>query len=489
MSRVDPNCNYPNVIEQLITSIGQETDKKKVLGVILPCALAISGTEVGALLLTDDEHKRLKAVVRQGLPGEVIEQLASGDLANLLLMGQRLWVKSRRLRQNSKQALLGRHSLKYLFGVPFRFGGQVLGAIVVGSHTDGQDCLDQEQQQRLELLTQLVALFLDDIRLRTKELKTGNAGIGSDAEQPDRAGEPQPDATTKSSSAPTLSQAIDPAPADDLEQLLAAVMSAEEEVASQNRDLGLLDALSNEVGSTLHINRVLDAAIQQTQAALKVEAGWCYLFKEGVLVLSKYQGLSKQYVEAMQHLELGNGAEGMAFSRSEPIMRDGLLFHSGRRRRLVQEEGLRSIAAVPLMAGNEPFGVLAVASHFQREWSSRDQRMLLSIGQKVGQAIANSQMFSEAEQKAQALEASYGDMQRMNAQLTARANALAREVQELRRIEQQIWIALAASQKAGKFQNEALELEQENFVATLKKALTTLRQEHGRTVSGSAYKE
>ena len=480
MRRVNPNpnCNYPNVIEQLITSIGQETDKKKVLGVILPCALAVSETEVGALLVTDDEQKRLKAVVRHGLPGEIIEQLANGDLANLLLMGQRLWVKSRQLRQNSKQALLGRHSLKYLFGVPFRFGGQVLGAIVVGSHTAGNDCLGQEQQQRLELLTQLVALFLDDIRLRTKELKVSNGSIGADVKQSDNTDVPQPD---------TVSH--DVAPADDLEQLLAAVMSAEEEVANQNRDLGLLDVLSNEVGSTLHINRVLDAAIQQTQAVLKVEAGWCYLFKNGVLVLSKYQGLSEQYVEAMHHLELGNGAEGMAFSRGEPIMRDGLLFHSGRTRRLVQKEGLRSIAAVPLTAGKEPFGVLAVASHFQREWSSRDQRMLLSIGQKVGQAIANSQMFSEAEQKAQALEASYSDMQRMNAQLTTRANALAREVQELRRIEQQIWIALAASQRAGKFQGEALEMEQENFVATLKKALTALRQEHGRTVSVSAYKE
>jgi GAF domain-containing protein len=191
----------------------------------------------------------------------------------------------------------------------------------------------------------------------------------------------------------------------------------------------------------------------------------------------------------MQNLELGNGAEGMAFSRGEPIMRDGLLFHSGRTRRLVQEEGLRSIAAVPLTAGSEPFGVLAVASHYQREWSSRDQRMLLSIGQKVGQAIANSQMFSQAEQKAQALEASYSDMQRMNAQLTARANALASEVQELRRIEQQIWIALAASHKAGKFPSEGSEMEQENFIITLKKALTALRQEHRRTISGSAGKE
>jgi len=477
MNRVYPNCKYPAVVEQLITSIGRETDKKKVLGLILPCALAISETEVGVLLVTDDEHKRFKAVVRHGLPGEVIEQLTSGDLGNLLLIGQRLWIKPPQMRHNSRQAMLGRHGLRYLFGVPFRFAGQVLGAIVVGSHTATNDCLGQEQQQRLTILTQLVALFLDDIRLRTTSFQTGSGSNGSEAEQTDQLGVSRPEAAANAAPDLASPQALETVQPDEMEKLLAAVMSAEEEVASQNADLGMLDAISNEVGSTLHLNRVLDAAIKQTQTALKAEAGWCYLFKDGVLVLSKHNGLSTKYVEAMQHLDLSSGAEGMAFTRSEPIIRDGLLFHSGRARRLVQEEGLRTIAAVPLTAGDARFGVLAVASQYHREWSSRDQRMLVSISQKVGQAIANSQMFSEAEKKVQVWEANYSAIQQENAQLTARATALAREVQDLRRIEQQIWIALAASQKAGKFQHKALEMDPEDLVTTLEKALTALKQE------------
>jgi transcriptional regulator with GAF, ATPase, and Fis domain len=477
MRRVDPNCKYPTVVEQLITSIGRETDKKKVLGLILPCALAISETEVGVLLVTDDEQKRFKAVVRQGLPGEVIEQLTTGDLGNLLLIGQRLSVKPPQTRKNSGQAMLGRHGLRYLFGVPFRFAGHVLGAIVVGSHTAENDSLGLEQQQRLYILTQLVALFLDDVRLRAKELHARNASNGSGAEQTDQPDVYQPGIATNVSSCLDIPHNPQTEQPDEMEKLLAAVMSAEEEVASQNADLGILDAISNEVGSTLHLNRVLDAAIKQTQTALKAEAGWCYLFKDGVLVLSKHNGLSPKYVEAMQHLDLASGTEGMAFTRSEPIIRDGLLFHSGRARRLVQEEGLRTVAAVPLTAGDKRFGVLAVASQYNRQWSSRDQRMLVSISQKVGQAIANSQMFSEAERKVQVWETNFSAMQQENAQLTARASALAREVQELRRIEQQIWIALAASQKAGKFQNEALEMNPGDLVTTIKKALTALKQE------------
>jgi GAF domain-containing protein len=165
----------------------------------------------------------------------------------------------------------------------------------------------------------------------------------------------------------------------------------------------------------------------------------------------------------------------MAFTRNEPILRDGLLFHSGRTRRLVQEEGLRTIAAVPLTNNGEPFGVLAVASHHNRDWSSRDQRMLLSISQKVGQAIANSKKFSEVEEQAQAWETNNVALQQANAQLTARANSLEKQVEELRRVEQQIWIALAASSKA-RYRTQDENGQYEDLVTTLKKALATMNK-------------
>ena len=178
----------------------------------------------------------------------------------------------------------------------------------------------QEQQQRLYILTQLVALFLDDIRLRTTGFQSRSDSNGSEAKQ---TGVTQAEAAAHAApdlASPPGSETVEP---DEMERLLAAVMSAEEEVASQNADLGMLDAISNEIGSTLHLNRVLDAAIKQTQSALKAEAGWCYLFKDGVLVLSKHNGLSPKYVEAMNgkvwcESEQGKGANFIVeFNRVE----------------------------------------------------------------------------------------------------------------------------------------------------------------------------
>jgi GAF domain-containing protein len=460
--QLSSNNNYVAIIERMIAKIGQETDRKKVLAAILPYALAISQVELGALLVASDQPDNLNAVAKRGMPGEVIEQLTTGDLGRLLLMGRKLWVKPRPMQLNVEQALLGRHKLAYLFGVPFRFDGHVLGAIVVGSHKSTSKLLNHEQQQWLSMLAQLTALFLDNIRLRTH----GYLAAGHHQDQ------------EKMLSAPASPSVSQPVAVDELEQLLAAVMSAEEEVASQNIDLGLLNALSNEVSSTLQLNTILEAVIKQSRNILNAECGWCYLYEEGRLILHGHQGLSKKYVNGMERLSPGDGVEGMAFTRSEPILRDGMLFHSGKARTLVQEEGLRTVAAVPLRTDSKTFGVLAVANHHDWVWSSRDRRMLVSIGQQVGRAIANSKMFAEVQEKAQSWEASYSALQKANAELTKRAETLERQIQELHQAEQQIWVALAASQRARRQTPAGTSPEEdEQLAATLRRILAAMSKQ------------
>lgn len=449
--------NYAAIIERMIAKIGQETDRRKVLAAILPYALAISQVELGALLIASDEPDNLNAVAKRGMPDEVIRQLTRGDLGRLLLMGRKLWVKPRPLQLNVEQALLGRHELAYLFGVPFRFDGHVLGAVVVGTHKESGRMIDREQQQWLAMLAQLTALFLDNIRLRTN-LFTGQR---QDQSKPSVPPENQP--------------FPQPVVVDELEQLLAAVMSAEEEVVSQNTDLGLLNAISNELGSTLQLNAILEAVIKHTTSALDAEAGWCYLYEHGTLNLRGNQGLSERYAEGMRHLSPGDGVEGMAFTRNEPILRDGLLFHSGRARNLVQEEGLRTVAAVPIKTDRKNFGVLAVANHHDWVWSSRDKRMLVSIGRQVALAVDNAQQFTEAQEKAQTWETSYSALQEANAELTKRAEVLERQIQDLHHAEQQIWIALAASQRAARHPSDPSEDEQ--LVATLKRILAAMNRQ------------
>lgn len=447
--------DYLTIIEKIIKTIGQEPNKLKVLSTILPFTLALTGVEAGAFLVIDNEITNMVVVTKHGLTDEIVAQLSKGELGHFLLKGQHLVLRPQSQKGHPFNALLEKHRLSYLLGVPLQFEGQILGAIIAGSRKPTGNIPLETLQRRLTTLAQIVAMYLDNVRLRTMR--------------------PEP-------------QKIKPAPksnpndtVDELEELLTAVMSAEEEVVRQNYDLGMLNTLSSQVGSSLQLGTVLDVAIKETRNALNAEAGWCYLFENDVLTLRGYQGLSNNYIAQMRFLKPGTGAEGMAFSRNEPFFRDGLLFHSGQARTVVKDEGLRTIAAIPLINRNMTFGVLAVGSKHADAWSPRDERMLLSIGRQVAQAIANSQLFTDAAKKAQDWESNYAALQKANEDLTNRNEVLAQHIRDLHHAQRQIWIALAASSEARRQLSGAQAEEQ--LRETLKRILGKLGREENESVS------
>jgi transcriptional regulator with GAF, ATPase, and Fis domain len=444
------------ILAKVVTAISEETDKQKILASVLPHALTISQSEMGVFLVVGDESERLNAVVRQEMPDELVNQLTQGNWGKVLLEGKQLWLKPQPRSPNAEQSLLEQYQLNHLFGLPLRVEGRILGAIVVGSRITSEQSFGQKQQRWLAMLAQLVALFLDNVRLRTNNVPPPDQGQVQKKKSPTVATQSNPNHSI----------------VEELEHLLAAAMSSEEEVVSQNNDFGLLNRLSDEMGSTFQLNDILKAAVRWTQSILEVKACWCYLFENGVLTLREYENLSEQYVAGMQHLSPGDGVEGMAFSRNEPVLRDGVLFHSGKARRLVQEEGLHTVAAVPLKTDRATLGVLAVANQPNWVWSARDQRMLASIGQQVARAVVNSQQFTKVQEKAQGWESSYSALQQANSHLTQRTEVLERKIQELHQVEQQIWTALAASQKS-RHPLPDLYTDQQ-LIATLQRILATI---------------
>lgn len=464
-SQRDFDQEFVTILESVIGTVSQKTDKTKILGGLLPHALAVCEAESGAFLVVGDETNlhngkanHLIVVNRQEMPDEIIKHLIKGPLTQQLLSGQTVWLQPQPFQLNAEQALLGRHKLKYLLGLPLQVGDEVLGAVVIASRSFNPHLAKSELEHRLTTLAQIVALFLDNLRLKTRQIQL------------------QGELAQRQVSAAANKK-------DDLEELLAAVMSAEEEVVHQNRDLGLLNAFSHEIAGTLQLNAILEAAVGQTNNLLQAEASWCYMYENGSLILREQRGLSERYASGMKFLEPGNGVEGMAFSRKQPIVRDSMLFHTGQARTLLKEEGLRMVAAVPLVAQGKIFGVLAAAKHHQQAWSARDERMLASIGRQVAQAIANSHQFAEVQTKAQTWEANYSSLQQTNAQLARRAELLERQVQDLRQIEKQIWVMLAASNEARRTLGKTTNIYDDELVTALKRVLAAISDKHEQLLS------
>ena len=380
-------------------------NKKLALSKILPYTLAISEVEIGAFLVVqsvaENEDLHLTLIAQQGMPSDIIRQLTSGELSEQLQQGDKQNAGMGIIQLNIIQTLLHKHNLRSLIGLPLQCNGYILGAIVLGTRQESEEVFSQHVRQQLATLAQLASVFLDHVRLQTD-----NQRMLQEAHERNSAPDAEP-------------LDFESGPVDDLEHLLEAMMSAEEEVVNYNADLDLLNQLSGELAETLNLSRILQKAIDQTISAVEAETGWIYLYEDEQLVLYDHKGLSDQYVIGMKYLKPGNGVDGMAFSRNEAMSRDTLLFLSGESREIVKEEGIRNVSAVPLIVGDKPFGVLAVGKRSETQmWTNRDERMLTSISQRVAQAILNARMFTELQYKASDLETQNITLQRNATQLS-----------------------------------------------------------------------
>ncbi|HXV97862.1 MAG TPA: hypothetical protein VEC93_05515, partial [Anaerolineae bacterium] len=85
------------LVELVINSLSQKSDKIKILSKILPRILTLGEVEQGALLVVGNEANRLTAVIKQKLPDEVIRQFTTGgELGQQLLAGKQIYLTSQR---------------------------------------------------------------------------------------------------------------------------------------------------------------------------------------------------------------------------------------------------------------------------------------------------------------------------------------------------------------------------------------------------------
>ena len=100
---------------------------------------------------------------------------------------------------------------------------------------------------------------------------------------------------------------------------------------------------------------------------------------------------------------MGEGVSGLVALEGIPMIADDALKEpriSGRR--LVVEEGIRGLLAVPLKSKERVVGVLIIGSHAPRTFSPEEVQLLTALGHQLGIAIENAQLYQEVQFREQA---------------------------------------------------------------------------------------
>ncbi len=184
----------------------------------------------------------------------------------------------------------------------------------------------------------------------------------------------------------------------------------DEELQKQVRSLHALNQALQTASQSLVLDNVLSNTLEAVMQVLEADAAWVYLLREGetTLQLRAQRGLSAEFAHAVSEMELGAGLNGWVARTAQTLLvedigqerRPSELVEGQPSARAAAEEGLRSLAAVPLRAKEAVVGVLGAATRSERCFSASEVELLSAIGSQVGIAVENARLYQRSRQVA-----------------------------------------------------------------------------------------
>lgn len=158
--------------------------------------------------------------------------------------------------------------------------------------------------------------------------------------------------------------------------------------------------LSQSVGATLQLDRVLNFVADSVLALLQVDKFALFLFnpRSERLEIKTARNLSAEVVLGMQP-RVGEGIAGWVMEFETPTAVQDVAADHRNRSMPIDDAGVTSLVSVPLQVGDKVIGVLHAMSSRRRLFTVGEMELLYTIANQVAAAIVNAQRFEAAQQQ------------------------------------------------------------------------------------------
>ena len=187
------------------------------------------------------------------------------------------------------------------------------------------------------------------------------------------------------------------------EQLQASYADLERRVAIRTRELEALNAIAAAVSQSLDLDEILDGAVSKALEVMDIEAGGIYLLDEKTnsLTIAAQRGLSPTFVAGVDQLQVGEGFSGQVVATGEPLVVKDLSADPRLTRMVVREEGLHSVAIVPLRSKGRILGTFFAMTYGVHEFTTQQVQLLSSIAHQIGMAVDSARLFQTERRRAE----------------------------------------------------------------------------------------
>ncbi|MFH2103032.1 MAG: GAF domain-containing protein [Chloroflexota bacterium] len=177
---------------------------------------------------------------------------------------------------------------------------------------------------------------------------------------------------------------------------------AEVSLMRRTLELSALYSIGRSALQSLDLGEILDTSLDKLLEAMEIEAGAVYLVDEDATFrLHIHKGVSA---------ELGRNITFIVEDKilqtaieQKLVLVDVAGHLSAERISLIAKEGLQSMAVVPLVAKERVLGLLCLASRKPHVFSQEQVDFLASLGQQLGSAMENAQLYEQSQGQARDL--------------------------------------------------------------------------------------
>jgi len=188
---------------------------------------------------------------------------------------------------------------------------------------------------------------------------------------------------------------------------ITSIIRTEEEIKRRNEELMVLNAISSSISHSLNLDEVLDVAISQIRERLNADVVLSYLTEknEPLLRLARTAGVGQDIVNRIETIEVAPRSSSLGGAGLEPLfISEGSLGDERMTdsvRRMFDILGRRPLLGVPLQSKDRLLGALIVGFADAHEAQEPERRFLLLLGNQLGAAVENAQLYSELQSQVQ----------------------------------------------------------------------------------------
>ncbi len=175
-----------------------------------------------------------------------------------------------------------------------------------------------------------------------------------------------------------------------------------EDATRRAQEAAALYELSQSVGATLNLNRVIHFVADSVLSLLHVDKFALFLVDPATncLEIKESRNLRPETAQTMKP-RYGEGIAGWVLEFETPTAVQDVSADHRNRSCPIDGEGVTSLVSVPLQSGDQVIGVLHAMSSRRRLFTVGEMELLYTIANQVGAAIANAQMYEDARQKSE----------------------------------------------------------------------------------------